>query len=96
MAQISQVGPPIQPLPIKARLTIDEVEVELREALANYSPIVSYHEGYSIIKEELDELWGEVKMKPLYRNQDKLRKEAIQVAAMAIRFVLDTLPEQVG
>lgn len=95
MAQISQVGPPIQPLPIKARLTIDEMEVELRDALASYPSMASYHEGYAIILEELDELWDEIRMKPLYRNQDKLRREAIQVAAMAIRFVLDTLPEQV-
>lgn len=96
ITDMSEHGHVIQPLSVKARLIIDEVEVELRHAIADYEPNNSYHEGYAVILEELDELWSEIKMKPLYRNQEKLRREAIQVAAMAIRFILDTLPEQVG
>ena len=84
----------VNPLNIKARLIVDEVEVELRGAFERYGPMASFHEGYAVIQEELDELWNEVKMKPHYRNHEKLRREAIQVAAMAIRFVLDTVPDQ--
>ena len=53
----------------------------------------SYHEGYAVIKEELDELWEEVKKYPKQDNA-KLYKEAIQIGAMAIRFVYDLLKEQ--
>ncbi|MBA7577647.1 hypothetical protein ES708_19500 [subsurface metagenome] len=53
----------------------------------------SYHEGYAVIKEELDELWEEVKK---YPNQDNknLKKEAIQIGAMALRFVYDLLDRE--
>ena len=84
----------LPPLGIKARLVLDEVELELRHALSLHPPMHSFHEGYSVILEELDELWDEIKLKPLYRNPDALRKEALQVAAMAVRFVLDTLPAE--
>ena len=40
-------------------------------------------------QEEVDELWDEIKMKPTARDKDKIRREAIQVATMAIRFVHD-------
>jgi hypothetical protein len=45
------------------------------------------HEGYAVILEELDELWAEVKAQ--VHNPDRMRKEALQVAAMAVRFVED-------
>jgi hypothetical protein len=44
----------------------------------------NYHEGYAVLKEEVDELWGEIKKKK--PSKTDLREEAIQVAAMAIRF----------
>ena len=50
----------------------------------------SYHEGYAVIKEELDELWEEVKKYPKQDNEN-LKKEAIQIGAMALRFVYDLL-----
>ena len=84
----------LPPLSVKARLVLDEVELELRHALALHPGMRSHHEGYAIILEELDELWDEIKRKPLYRNEDALRKEALQVAAMSIRFVLDLLPAE--
>ena len=63
---------------------------ELRTALNKYPSFNSGHEGYAIIKEELDELWEIVKLKQSTPNRNELmEKEAIQVAAMAIRFLLD-------
>lgn len=60
---------------------------EFLEATERYGPFHSTHEGYAVIKEELDELWAEIKKK----NPDKehLKREAIQVAAMAMRFLYD-------
>ena len=52
----------------------------------------SAHEGYAVILEELDELWDEVKKSRLSRSQERLHDEARQVAAMAIRFMLDVAP----
>lgn len=84
----------LPPLGVKARLVLDEVELELRHALSLHPRMTSVHEGYAIILEELDELWQEIKLKSLYRSQEKMRKEAIRVASMAVRFILDTLPAE--
>lgn len=49
----------------------------------------SAHEGFAVLKEELDELWDEVKINPKNRIKANMRKEAKQVAAMAIRFMVE-------
>ncbi len=66
-----------------------DVTGELASAVARYPAMNSPHEGYAVILEELDELWDEVKKKPSARSNVAMRDEAIQVAAMAIRFVID-------
>lgn len=63
-----------------------EVLDELAAATRKFGPFASAHEGYAILKEEVDELWQEVK----HGTKKKALEEAIQVAAMAIRFVMDT------
>lgn len=63
------------------------VEEEFYRATSNFGAFNSPHEGYAVIKEELDELWDEIKKKD--SDLDAMRKEAIQVAAMAMRFVDD-------
>ena len=45
----------------------------------------STHEGFAVLKEEVDELWDEVKRK--YPSKEHMREEAIQVAAMCVRFI---------
>ena len=76
-----------------AELTLEEifeaVSKELARALAKFPPFHSTHEGYAVILEELDEMWEEVKRCDPFQPSHKLFKEAIQVAAMAIRFVFD-------
>lgn len=64
----------------------DEVARELVRATAKFGPMHSAHEGYAILKEEVDELWDDIKTNAPLVDQ---RKEAIQIAAMAIRFILD-------
>lgn len=70
-------------------LTLSDVADELERAIENYPPFASAHEGYAVILEELDELWDEVKPKPSERSVERMRAEAVQVAAMSMRFVLD-------
>ena len=65
----------------------DDVEAELARATKLYGAMRSPHEGYAVLLEEVDELWDEVKDK--HSSRKKMREEAIQVAAMAIRFIMD-------
>lgn len=62
-----------------------EVDQELAKATKKFAIFNSAHEGFSVIKEEVDELWHEVKHGTVKRQ----RAEAIQVAAMALRFIRD-------
>lgn len=56
----------------------------------------SAHEGYAVLLEEVDELWDHVKTKQSKRDLAAMRKEAIQVAAMALRFAADGVDEGRG
>lgn len=62
------------------------VRREYLRAIEKFLPFNSPHEGYAVIKEELDELWQDVKTNAPRENA---KKEAIQIAAMALRFVTD-------
>lgn len=63
------------------------VGCEYERAAAKFPKFNSAHEGYAVLLEEVDELWDEVKKNP--RNATAMRTEAIQVAAMAMRFLID-------
>lgn len=59
---------------------------ELRKSMTKWSLFNSRHEGYAVLLEEVDELWDEVKKrKPDVKN---MRAEAVQVAAMAMKFIM--------
>ncbi len=73
--------------------TINEVRLEIEKARTAWPPFNSAHEGFGVLSEEVDELWDEVKIKQKNRDLGKMRKEAIQVAAMAIRFADEVCDE---
>jgi hypothetical protein len=68
---------------------IDDIKEEFSRATSKHGKFNSAHEGYAVILEEMDELWEEVKKQYEKRDRDKMRLEAIQVATMAIRFIVD-------
>lgn len=68
---------------------ISEVKYELQKATAAFPPFHSPHEGLAIIMEEFEELKEEAFRQHHLRTIDTMRKEAKQVAAMAIRFMVD-------
>lgn len=74
-------------LPSMTQSMAVEIDSELWMARHTYGPMRSAHEGFAILLEEVDELWDEVKKKE--SDRAKMRAEALQVAAMAIRFAQD-------
>lgn len=73
---------------------IGEVEDEITRAVKVYQPLNSPHEAASVIKEEYDEFWDEVKAYNLRRGRDtrpRMREELIQLAAMAVRAITDVI-----
>jgi hypothetical protein len=68
-----------------------EVGAEVARAEAKHAPMHSPHEGHSVIREELDELWEHVRA-DTGRSADA-RKEAIQIAAMGVRYALNLCSE---
>lgn len=73
----------------KFNAVVNDVVAELMAASNKFGPFNSAHEGYAVLAEEVDELWDEIKAKQGSRNSENLRKEASQVAAMAMRFIYD-------
>lgn len=71
---------------------IADVAAELTKAYVKFGPMASPHEGWAVIREELDELWEHVKSDTGRGAQ--ARQEAIQVAAMALRYAADLCDPQ--
>lgn len=71
----------------------DEAAQEYLRARQNHAPMRGAHEGYAVLLEEVDELWDLVKLNPdkIEGGEEwrkaKMRKEAIQIAAMALAFI---------
>jgi hypothetical protein len=97
--------PPLGPYPLTYDGTPHEIENrrtlamsaivnEYYKAANRFGPFHSAHEGIAVIKEELDELWDEIKKNPESRSPEKMLEEAAQLGAMAKRFIVDIcLPE---
>lgn len=67
---------------------VARVVAELRRAEAKHRPLNSHHEGYAVLKEEVDELWDDVKA----NRKAEAIEEAVQVAAMGLRFIVNLSP----
>lgn len=68
-----------------ANIVVDE----LAAAEKKFGPMASAHEGYAVLLEEVDELWEEVRKKQSTHDRAAMYKEAVQIAAMAMRFIKD-------
>ena len=66
---------------------LQDIIVEIEKSNKQHSPdFNSTHEWYGVLKEEVDELWDEIKKnKNCYELSFTMEKEAIQVAAMALK-----------
>jgi len=70
-------------------IAIELIDVEHNSAVRKFGSFCSAHEGLAIIEEEFEELKAEVFKRPAYRKGESLEKEAIQLGAMALRFLID-------
>lgn len=72
----------------KLRKPLDEVKNEAIYIAEKHNGFNSPHEGYAVMLEELDELWDEIKKKPLMRDKQQMKDECKQIAAAAVCFML--------
>lgn len=71
---------------------LDEIFTEYKRARIKHGPMRSPHEGYAVLKEEVDEAWDAIKA----NDPVHARKEMIQVAAMALAYLLEVSPRADG
>ena len=69
------------------QFAVSSIVEEYLRASKKFGAMASAHEGYAVILEELDELWDEIKNQ--IQDKEAIRAEAIQVGAMALRFLVD-------
>ncbi len=72
-------------------MVVRQVVRELKDATKKFGPFKNAHHGYAVILEELDELWDEIKDHKVEGSLGRQRGEAIQVAAMTLRFLIDVI-----
>jgi hypothetical protein len=83
-----------------AKKILNEISIEYSRACISHTAFPTMHHGYAVIKEELDELWDEIKLNPNKMSdvnrklwKQDVKREAIQISAMALRFVIDLCKE---
>lgn len=74
----------------------EEVWAELTTAVKNWPAFNSAHEGWGVLEEEVDELKKHVQTNQKRRDLTAMRGEAMQTAAMAIRFMVEVCNEERG
>lgn len=89
MTDISKVIGPIRHLAFEAAS-------EALTGLERWGEFHSAHEAFAVMSEEVDELWDHVKINQKVRDLEAMKKEAIQVAAMALRFAHECCDEIKG
>lgn len=74
----------------RLEMVISWIRTEYKHATERFGKFHNAHEGYAVLLEEVDELWENVKLNQSHTGRDiKIMNEAIQVAAMAIRIIMD-------
>lgn len=66
-----------------------DVAAEMQRAAARHRPMAGPHEGWAVIKEEMDELWEHVRADT--GRSEAAQQEAVQIAAMALRYITDVI-----
>jgi hypothetical protein len=81
------------PEPGPIRSLAFEITAEVMMAMESWPRFHSAHEGFAVLLEEVDELKEQVWLNQKKRDVQDMRKECVQVAAMAMRIILDCCNE---
>ncbi len=68
---------------------IEALFAEIERGREKYGLYNSPHEAHSVIEEEFDELWDEIKKKQSEYDYSAIVKESIHVAATALRLAIE-------
>lgn len=74
---------------MKKITAVNLIEDEHDRAIGRFPKFNTAHEGLAVILEEFEGLKAEVFKKQSNYDVDKMRKEATQLGAMALRFIID-------
>jgi len=75
---------------MNASEALDNIAAEYIRASNTFPKFNSAHEGYAVLLEEVDELWEAIKTNQKESQRIiRITDEAIQVAAMAMRILVD-------
>lgn len=78
------------PFPISHyRQAAVDIVAELINARKYHGPMTSAHHGYAVMLEEMDEVKAHVWVKQKNRDQAAMRKELVQLAAMAVAMIVE-------
>jgi hypothetical protein len=69
--------------------SIKTIISEYNHTITKHAPFHSTYEGWALIKQEVDELWEEIKKEGNGGSKEVMLKEAAQIGAMAMRFIID-------
>jgi NTP pyrophosphatase (non-canonical NTP hydrolase) len=72
------------------------VAQEWKNATEKWPVFNSAHEGFAVLLEEMDELWDHVRTNQKNRDLNAMKREAIQVAAMGLRFATEVCDDERG
>ena len=72
---------------MKYNKALKHIETEFIRASDLYPNFHSNHEAYAVIKEEVDELWDEIKRSKELKGNNNIAKELIQIGAMVVRYL---------
>lgn len=78
----------------KVNKAISLIIREYGEATEKFGTFNTIHEGLAVVREEYLEFEAECMDKKAYDDQTKLAKEAVQLGAMALRFLVDCCEEK--
>ena len=73
---------------MKKNMALSLINEEYKKASKKFGNFHNSHEGYAVLKEEVDELWDCIKNNK-QTTREEMKAEAIQVGAMAMRFLTD-------
>jgi hypothetical protein len=84
-------APPLIQVGIGAQGLAEIGEEYLRTIGKFPRPLASAHEGYAVLRDGVDKLWDHIKAGKPAADQ---HKAAVQVAAMALRFIIDSVARE--